>query len=102
MAALQYFVRLRFQRNSCYHVTKHYKICYFGGGFSVFSSKAAKLWLIQIQDICMGNDKTSLTLLSCFSQNSNVYNFLSNDNTTLKLHIMTHFDITFLGIQFFL
>ena len=30
MAATQLFVWLCFQRNSCYHITKHYEICYFG------------------------------------------------------------------------
>ena len=27
---MQFFVWLSFQRNSCYRITKHYKICYFG------------------------------------------------------------------------
>ena len=40
--------------------------------------------------------------LSCFGQNSNVYNFSSNENMTLKLDIMTHFDTIFYGIKFFL
>ena len=43
----------------------------------------------------------SLTLLSCFSENSYAYNFSSNENMSLKLHIIIHFDTIFLGIQFF-
>ena len=42
-----------------------------------------------------------LASLSCFSQNSNANNFLSNDNFTLKLHTRTHFDEFFSGIDFF-
>ena len=73
------------------------------GSFGVFGLTAAKLWLIQIYDICMGNhNKVSLASLSCFSQNSDAYNFSSNENMTLKLHIMAHFDSIFLVIQLFL
>ena len=36
-----------------------------------------------------------------FSQNSNAYNFSSNENMSLKLHTMTHFDTISLGIQCF-
>ena len=51
----------------------------------------------------MGNHNlASLASLSCFSQNSNAYNFSSNENMTLKLHIMSHFDRIFLDIEFFL
>ena len=51
----------------------------------------------------MGNhNKASLASLSCFRHNSNPYNFSSNENMTLKLHIMTHFDTIFCVIQFFL
>ena len=67
------------------------------GSFSVFGLTAAKLWLIQIEDIWIGNhNKASLASLLCFRQISNVFGF----NTTRKLHIITHFDI-FLVIQFF-
>ena len=52
---------------------------------------------------CMGNhNKASLASLSCFLQNPNAYNLSSNENMTLKLHIVTHFDTIFLVIQFFL
>ena len=41
----------------------------------------------------MGNHNlASLASLSCFSQNSNAYNFFGQMRMTLKLHIMTHFD----------
>ena len=43
-----------------------------------------------------------LTSLACFSQNSNAYKFLLNENMTLTLHLMTHFNTIFLGIQLFL
>ena len=47
----------------------------------------------------MGNDnKASLASLSCFGQNANAYNFLSNKNMTLKLHIIIRLDTVFLGI----
>ena len=38
------------------------------------------------------HNKASLASPLCFRQNSNAYNFLSNENMTLKLHIhvMTH------------
>ena len=40
----------------------------------------------------MENDNKALQAsLSCFSQNSSTYNFFSNENMTLKLHMMTHF-----------
>ena len=40
----------------------------------------------------MGNHNlASVASLSCFSQN----HFLSNENMTLKLHMMTHFDMIF-------
>ena len=43
-----------------------------------------------------------LASLSCFSQNSNAYNFLSNEIATLKLRTRTRFDEFFPGIDFFL
>ena len=50
----------------------------------------------------MGNDnKVSLFSVSCLGQNSNAYNFFSNDNMTLKLHIRTHLDTIFLGFNSF-
>ena len=71
--------------------------------FSVFGLTAAKLWLIQIQDIRMGqHNKASLASLSCFRQNSIAYNFSSNENITLQLHIMTRFGTIFVVIQVFL
>ena len=49
--------------------------------FSVWGLTTTKSWLVQILDICMGiHNQASLASLSCFSQNSNAYNFLSNKN----------------------
>ena len=51
----------------------------------------------------MGNhDKASQASLSCFRQNLNAYNFSSNENMTLKLPIMTHFDMILLFNSFFI
>ena len=50
----------------------------------------------------MGDDNLAQPpSLSCLSQNSNAYNFLSNENVTLKLRTRSHFGKFFPGIHFF-
>ena len=96
MAALQFPVCLGFFKK---FMTPHY---HYLGKFQRFQFNSCKIMAQSNLRHLYGKSQQSLTSLAfVFSpENSNAYNFLSNENMTLKLHIMTHLDKIFLVIQF--